>query len=69
MMLNIIAHDNWLNVDNCYRAVEVYKGMPTIITSYKDDSATDLTWIIYVVLAILIVAAIILLILFLRKRK
>lgn len=34
MMLNIIAHDNWLNTDNCYTAVEVYKGMPKIITTY-----------------------------------
>lgn len=69
MMLNVIAHDNYLNVDNAYNSVEVYKGMPTIITTYKDNEADDLTWIIYVVLSIIILAVIIFLILFFNKRK
>lgn len=69
MMLNVIAHDELMNIDNSYQAIEVYKGMPLIMNNYDSNSNTDLTWIIYVVLAIVIVVACCLTYYFLHKKN
>jgi len=35
MILNVIVHDEWMNVDNSYKSIEVYKNMPLIVNDYN----------------------------------